>query len=152
MVRTKLILISPGDIVKIDLGDRNFAFGPVLTDPLMAFYFTLTSSDVSFQEVMSSNIIFKVWVMNDAVKSGRWPVIGAAPLEEVLLNSVDFFKKDPISGELSIYRGGRDVPATHDECKGLERAAAWSANHIEDRSRDHFAGVSNKWVKLLALK
>ena len=31
-------------------------------------------------------------------------------------------------------------------------AAVWDPQHVEDRLRDHFAGLPNKWVQSLALR
>ena len=39
--------------------------------------------------------------------------------------------------------------AIAEECVGLERAAVWEPEHVEDRLRDHFAGRSNRWVESL---
>jgi hypothetical protein len=39
-----------------------------------------------------------------------------------------------------------------EEVKGLERAAVWEADHIEDRLTDYIDGKENKWVKSLELK
>jgi hypothetical protein len=72
------------------------------------------------------------------------------------LNNPPFFKRDSISGKLSIYteRGGKsfEKDATLEECKQLECAAVWSANHIIDRLNDHFSGKPNKWVESMKPK
>ncbi|WP_445367710.1 immunity 26/phosphotriesterase HocA family protein [Methylomonas sp. BW4-1] len=141
-----------GDIVKIDMGDGTFCFGRVLEEPLLALYGLRTDSIPSFSEIESAPVLFKVWVMNSAVTSGRWPVIGNQPLEESLRLPVKFFKQDPISKKIFLYINAQEIPSTKEECEGLERAAVWSPEHIEDRLRDHFAGISNKWVDSLRIK
>ena len=59
-----------------------------------------------------------------------------------------FFKQDALSGVLLVYSvgamGSTERPARPEEAAGLERAAVWSAEHVEDRLRDHFDGVPNK--------
>jgi len=87
--------------------------------------------------------------MNDAVSSGRWPIIGNLPLESGLEIAPKFFKQDPINKAFSIYHRSQETPATLAECEKLERAAVWEPSHIEDRLRDYYSGVPNQWVESL---
>jgi len=41
---------------------------------------------------------------------------------------------------------------TRKESQGLEAAAVWEPEHIEDRLRDHFDGKPNKWLESLRIK
>jgi hypothetical protein len=91
--------------------------------------------------------------MDYAVKSGRWPIIGWAPLEPRLLFPLRFFIQDKISGRFSVYHeNGTIVPASRAEVEGLEPAAAWDPEHVEDRLRDHFAGAKNIWLESMRPK
>jgi hypothetical protein len=89
------------------------------------------------------------------VTKGVWLVAGTIDLTEADLASPVFFKKDPINGALSIYVSdaesglSHERPATKSEIEGLECAAVWDPQHVEDRLRDHFAGRTNKWVESL---
>ncbi len=140
-----------GDIVSLKLHDGSFAFGRVLPEPVMAFYDINTPEIPALDEILEASITFKIWVMNHAITDGLWQVIGSASLGEEFLEESLFFKKDPISKELSIYRDGtgQETPATVAECEGLECAAVWEPEHVVDRLSDHFAGRPNKWVELL---
>jgi hypothetical protein len=135
-----------GVVVRIDLGSGLSAYARILSEPLMAFYDFRSGEEPGLEEVVSKPILFKVWVMNSVVSSGRWPVIGAVPLDNTLREPVDFFKRDSISKEYCLYREGQELPATQEQCAGLEYAAVWSATHIEGRLRAYFAGLPNKWV------
>lgn len=141
-----------GDVVAIALKDGSFAFGRVLMEPLMAFYALRAERIPTLTDIVSSNIAFKVCVMNYAITHGDWPVLGNIPLEKSLTAEPLFFKRDSITGALSIYRDstGEEVPATAEECAGLECAAVWEPEHVLDRLEDFFAGRPNKWVKSLA--
>lgn len=141
-----------GDIVKIGLEDGSMCFARVLEEPLVAFYDIKTNFMPSIDEIMRSPILFKVWVMNHAITSGRWEVVGHQELDESLKKPVRFFKQDPISKEVCIYLNSEEISATREECKNLERAAVWSPEHIEDRLRDYYSGVPNKWVESLRMK
>lgn len=141
-----------GDVVVIDLGNGSFGYGRVLPKPLMAFYDLESTEQVAAAEVVKSTVLFIVSVMYQAIKSDRWDIVGNVPLEESLKIEPRFFMQDMLSKEFSIYYAGKITPAaSRDECIGLERAAVWEAEHLEDRLRDHFAGVPNKWVESLKL-
>jgi hypothetical protein len=140
----------PGDVVLIDLGDGASAFARVLEEPLMAFYGARYEGAPRLNETVVAPVIFKVCVMNHAVTSGRWRVVGHVPLTEDLLDPPVFFKQDPVTGLLSTTTDGSDEsPASLEEVVNLERAAVWDPEHVEDRLRDHFAGRTNKWVESL---
>ncbi len=138
-----------GDVVQIDLGAGRFSFGRVLEEPLVAFYDLESSHIPSPQEIVQLPIVFRIWVMNFAITEGDWGVVGNVALTDDLLEPPRFFKRDSISGKLSITRtgGGDEVAATQKECEGLECAAVWEPEHVVDRLRDHFAGRPNKWVE-----
>lgn len=143
-----------GDIVKIRLEDNGICFAHILEEPLVAFYDRKIAADseISLNEIVTLPVLFKVWVMNKAVTSGRWEVIGNVSPNEELLKPVKFFKQDRINKKISLYVNEEDIPATYKDCVGLERAAVWGAQHIEDRLRDHYLGVDNIWVESLKIE
>jgi hypothetical protein len=144
--------INPGDVFKIDLKNGKYVFGRVLKNPLYAFYDLQAETIPSLDYILSRPVLFKVWVMKYAITKNVWEVIGHRPLEIDLETSPRFFKQDGISKKLSIYHESKETPASIHECEGLECAAVWDPNHIEDRLRDHFAGRKNKWVESLKIK
>lgn len=141
-----------GSVVEISLENGSKCYARVLSKPLMAFYSFRSDSSLDVPQIIEQAIAFKIWVMNSAVTSGRWRVIGYAPLEQEHEVSPWFFKQDAISKALSIYQNGIERPASREECEGLECAAVWSAEHVESRLEDHFAGKANKWVEALKIK
>jgi hypothetical protein len=143
-----------GDIVAIDLGDGTLAFARVLREPLLAFYDLRVRNQEtpSIQEIVKRPVLWRIWVMNYAITGGRWKVMGNSPLEEALKREPTFFKQDPISGDVTLYRAETEYPASIEECEHLERAAVWDPEHVEDRLRDHFDGRPNKWVESLRVK
>lgn len=143
--------ITAGALVEIHLGDGHRAFGRVVSKSEIAFYDVRIPEvgEVDFDLIYKAPILFITAVMNDAVKSGHWTIVDRRPLQAVLDQSRDYFMRDAYTGKYSIYASGDGSirPATEEECVDLERAAVWSACHIEDRMRDHFAGVPNVWVR-----
>jgi len=150
----------PGQIVEIALGQGKKSYARVLNEPLLAFYDALfeASDNPSMKEIIGLPVVFKINVMNSAVTGGRWPIIGRADLTRDLQNVPMFCKQDIITGDLYIYQEVPELapyyerPATAKECESLEAAAVWDAEHVEDRLRDHFAGLPNKWVEQLRPK
>lgn len=159
-VKKKKVRRPEGQIVRIDLKDGTQAFARVLEEPLFAFYDRVYRRDESpsLEEICSLPIAFKIWVMNYAVTNSVWEVIGRVPLSPSLKEVPPFFKQDAITGAVSIYQGIPELaphyekPATFDEVEGLECAAVWDPEHVEDRLRDHFAGRPNKWVEQLKIR
>jgi hypothetical protein len=142
-----------GQVLQIPLGDGASAFGRVLTNPLIGFYDLRSETVPPIEQIIAAPILFKLWVMRYTVAKGRWHVLGHVPLSHDLLVEPLFFKKDALTGALTIYRDrtGEEVPATLEECEGLECAAVWDPEHLEDRLRDHHAGRPCRWLKALAL-
>lgn len=147
MTKTKRFKRQVGDVIEIPLGDNRYGYGRILEDPLYAFYDVSTERHLAVEEVVGLPILFKIWVRDEAVKNQIWKIIGNKPLQSDLLEVPKFFKKDPINKKLSIYWKGKEVSASKEECAGLECAAVWDAEHVEDRLRDHFAGKPNRWVE-----
>ncbi len=138
-----------GDVVSVPLGDGTIGFGRVLKGALFAFYDLRDSEVPSLEKIVSSKIAFKVWVMNYAVTSGDWPVLGNVPLEPELVIEPLFFKKDSITKALRTYRDStqEEVSATREECEMLERASVWNPEHVVERLNAHFAGRRSIWVE-----
>jgi len=150
--RSKIKDPEIGSIVEIPLPNGRKGYARVLKNPLMAFYSVESEESLSPTEILRQPVAFKLWVMNSAISSGRWSVIGHAPLEAELETIPWFFKQDAISKAFSLYQSGIERPAAKEECEGLERAAVWSAQHIESRLEDHLEGRTNKWLDAMKLK
>lgn len=52
----------------------------------------------------------------------------------------------------SNYDNGKIRRATKMACEGLERAAVWEPEHVEERLRDLYVGKPNIWVEQLKIK
>ena len=138
--RPKRTRRTEGSIVKIPLTSDKVAYGLVLTEPLVAIF------DRQFDErdepdpsvLLDTPIAFKLMVMNYAITGGRWIVIGRLPLPDHLRMPPAFCKRDRISGKISIYQEVEELAphyerdASPDECRGLETAAVWEPEHVED--------------------
>jgi hypothetical protein len=148
-VRPKAYRHREGDLIEIDLGGGVHAYARSLVFPEMAFYELRATSAVAMTDIVAAPIAFRIWVSERAaVRSGRWRVLGNAPLEGSLKEPSWFFKAGSLPGKghgLQLYRDPEERPATAKECSRLELAAVWGPAHVEDRLRDHFAGRPCKW-------
>jgi hypothetical protein len=147
MVKAKKIKRQVGDVVEIQLQDRCVSYGIVLPHALFAFFDYHGADRLNAAQAAQFPILFRLLVMDYAVTSGRWPVVGHIDPSPDLLTEPTFFKQDPINKKFSLFIGGRDFPADRKDIEGLERAAVWDPEHVEDRLMDHYAGRVNKWVE-----
>lgn len=147
-----------GQIVKIPLFNGSYSLGIVLKEPLVSFFDKILKDEDDVVSIDNMPVAFTLMVMNDAVTSGRWVVVGNSTIPERLKAVPKFCKQDQVSGALSIYHEIPDLaphyerPALPGECADLEAAAVWEAEHVEDRLRDHFSGTPNKWVEQLRVR
>ena len=151
-MKTKKVTPIIGDIVKITLEDGDACFSRVLEKPLFAFYDLKVKQVPSKEDIIKSPIMFKIWVMDYAITTNIWKIIGNIPLEQKLVAPVTFFTQDIISKKTYLYLNSEKIPATFEQCENLEKAAVWDPIHVEDRLRDYYLGVPNKWVESLKLK
>lgn len=148
--------VKLGDVLRIALDDGKHSYAVVLTSPLVLFFDHLAECELDMTEVAALPVAFKIWVYSQYLNNGDWPRVGRITLADDCLRSPLLFKQDAITGALALYHSdfadtNYERPATLAECKGLERAAVWSASHVESRLRDHFAGRPNAFVESMAI-
>lgn len=136
-----------GDVFRVPLGGKYFAYGRVLEDPLFEFYSRFETKEATPSDMRILPVAFRIWVAPFAITTGRWPIIGHVSLRERPVPPQKFFIKDPITGKLSIYSLPKPIPATPAQCRDLEAAAGWDPEHVEDRLRDLQAGRPNVWYE-----
>lgn len=133
-----------GRLFKINLSNGACGFAMTLQEPELAF-FNCFNPMATAQEILSSSVLWRLWVMRQALKKQSWDFIAqVAYIPAELQKPVPRFKKDLISGECSLYVTGSESQATKEQCAGLESASVWSFSHMQDRLQDHLAGVPNK--------
>lgn len=148
----KRLHIKEGDIFSIMLSDNTYCYGRVLKNPYYAFY-NLNSKVqiIDLNLIVSSSILFKLAVMNYALKSDNWEIIGNLPLPDSLKEPPIFYNGGGDDFVLAFW-DGRTVPSTYEECKDLEMESVWSPEHVESRLEDYYAGRKNVWVEMLKAK
>jgi hypothetical protein len=152
---------APGRVVRIDLGDGRCAYGRKLLGPNVEFYDRPGTSgeSVDLLDVVASPVAFTIWVMKYAFRRrDGWELLDVVPLTDEEVSTIARrAKKDVLSGALTIYWSdyvtgtNGEIAASEQECEGLEVAAIWDPQHVEDRLRDHFDGRPNLWVESIRL-
>jgi len=135
-----------GDVVEIALGEGFHAYGITLREATYGFYDLRVNHRPSIDQIMTRPVLFRLAVMDSAVKNGRWTIIGHAKLSPELEILPPKFIQDAVRrDQFSIYENGKTRPARMEECYGLLRASVWSPEHVEERINDHLAGRVNRW-------
>jgi len=124
-----------------------------LERPFSAFYnYRTTSPDADLDRIASHPILFKTAVRHLALDA--WEFIGWRALEEHLTQPLVQFMQD--IGDFrrcTIFdTAGNERDVTPEECVGLERAAVWEKEHIEERLLDAFEGRPNTAVEHLKVR
>ncbi len=140
-----------GAFISICLPDERIGYGRILEKASYGIYDLISDKTISDIEIIQgSKILFIIAVYDQAVKSGRWQKIGTRPLEDHLTVLPLEYSEDAIKkGSYSIYdpNSGEFKAAVKEDCLGLERAAVWAPEHVEERILDHFNNKENVWLK-----
>lgn len=148
--------IKEGAFFEISLPNKKFSYGRILGKACYAFYSIYSESRITdIEHIKNSNILFILGVYNDAITKNRWKIIGVSELEAGIKKIPLAFIQDqlePTQFEIYNPNTGEIKPATKAECIGLECAAVWEPEHVEDRIIDYFEKRPNKWFESLKIK
>ncbi len=145
-----------GAFIELSLPNGKFSYGRVLPKASYAFYNIYSDNRITdIDLIKASKVLFILAVYKHAVTKNRWKIIGKSELEDELkkmpmkfiqdqLEPTQFRIYDPNSGEMK--------RAKKEECLGLECAAVWEPEHVEDRIIDYFENRPNKWFESLKIK
>ena len=143
-----------GSFIEIMLPNGKYSYGRILKHSSFAFYDIYSDTQIrDIDEFLKSEVLFTNAVYNYAITKNRWKLIAFRELEPYSL-PMNFIQDaiDPHKFELYNPNTGTMMPAAKEQCLGLECAAVWEPEHIEERIIDHFEGRINKWVRSLQIK
>jgi hypothetical protein len=144
-----------GALVTVPLGNGYHSYAQMLERPEYAFFDCRTKVEMSAEAIVARPVLFRVWVMRYAYSKGRWQKVGMAAVAAALEQPVVRYIQDSVRPQdiRLHFDDGRSGPLVSvADCEGLECAAVWDPEHVEDRLRDHYAGVPNDWVLLMRPK
>ncbi len=133
-----------GTFVRLSLADGSFGYGRLLEPPHVAFYnHRTTAPDCDLDSIASKSVLFTLAV--NLLALNEWELIGWRSLEEHLTQPLVQFRQDV--GDFrrcTIFdTAGNKRAAEPQECVGLERAAVWEKDSVEERLLDAFLGRPN---------
>lgn len=147
--------ITSGAILEIVINEKYY-YAQILKSKGCAFFNFKSEKPINDYSILSNaNILFILRVYDDVITKGKWIKVGKLDIRDELQIEPFKFIQDslnPDSFELYNPNTGEIIPATRKEVEGLECAAVWEAEHVEDRIKDYYEGKLNTWVQQLAIK
>ncbi|WP_395835823.1 immunity 26/phosphotriesterase HocA family protein [Cystobacter fuscus] len=139
--------------VRLALADGFFGYGRLLEPPSIAFYdHKTTDPDSDLDRIASRPVLFKIAV--NLLALNAWEIIGWRALEEHMTQPLVQFRQDV--GDFrrcTIFdTAGNKRSAEPQECVGLERAAVWEQDSVEERLLDAFLGRPNAAMEHLKVR
>ncbi|WP_268849230.1 Imm26 family immunity protein [Flavobacterium aestivum] len=143
--------ITVGSILEINIDDKYYAYAQILDKGGYAFFdYKSEKHLIDLSILQEKPILFIVGVYEDVVKKGHWLKVGKLDIrQELEIQPMQFIQDAQHPDRFEFYNPntGDITPTTKDKVKGLERAAVWDANHVEDRIRSHYEGTTSIWLK-----
>ena len=120
--------------------DGEYGFGRVVRSGHLACYDLKSQAVPTLDDIEVAKILFVVPVYFDFYVGRRWMNLGKRPLTGEASKPVTYFREDPISGFVDIYSEGTFRPRGGEDLAKMERLSVCTADHIESRLKNHFAG------------
>lgn len=131
--------------------------GAIMAIPVDGYYVYMQSLDFGREVVfdyrsdtiltdlsplLKAKEMFRVCVYAYPISNGTWRKIGKLPIREDLTSTPMQFIYHAYNGKFELYNPetGNMTPSTKEQCKGLEPAAIWGQEHVEQRVRDYYNG------------
>lgn len=142
--------VIPGYIVEISINKEYYVYAQILHNSKFAFFDYKTPNPISDIAILTdAPVLFIVCVYNYVINQNIWKIVGKLPIRDNLKVLPLSYVYDVHHDSFSTYDNntGEMKPATKEEVRGLECAAVWAENHIEDRIRDYYNKVPCIWLK-----
>ncbi len=149
--------ITEGAILEISIENEYYVYAQILKNRLGYAFFDFKSESklIDLSVLIKANVIFILMVYDDVVTEGRWLKVGKLTIrEDLLIQPMKFIQNEANINDFEFYNPntGEIIKAERSQCLGLERAAVWEVNHVEDRIRDFYLGISNVWLEQMKIK
>ncbi|WP_281322743.1 Imm26 family immunity protein [Flavobacterium aestivum] len=144
--------ITTGSILEINIENKYYVYAQILSngDGIVFFDYKSPSPLKDFSILENKPVLFIITVYNDVITKGHWLKVGKLGIrKEFEILPLKFIQDAQHPDRFEFYNPntGDITPTTKDKIKGLERAAVWDANHVEDRIRSHYEGTTSIWMK-----
>lgn len=139
---------TPGFIYEIVLANASLAYALIVNTVESVFFDINPKVRPLVDDILNSPVLFRTMVMHSALR--KWKHIASVKVPEQFASPGRYYREDAAhKGRFAIVEiyspHFNGIPATREECVGLECDAVWSQNHIEDRLLDEFNGKTSRW-------
>jgi hypothetical protein len=146
------IVKRPGDLLMLPLSKQGrHAYCQWLPDGTARFFLASCTTELKAEEIIALPAAFRVVVFNDTPNRYKWAKAGKAEIPAPYMRPQSYAKKDAITGKLSIYTEGNEIPATPEEVKGLETMAVWAHPHIVERLEAQLEGKESMFFRSISV-
>lgn len=139
-----------GAVVEILIEGQYYVYAQILPKSLFAFFdYRSETPIIDLSCLTTAPVLFVIPVYDYVITKGIWLKVGKLPIRKDLEILPLEYIYDETSGKYSTYNcyTGEIVSSNKEEVQGLERAAVWAENHVEDRIRDYYNNVPCIWLK-----
>ena len=136
---------EPGKVYQIELDDDCVVYAVEAGHAHMAFFDTSCRSIDDLKDLQNYPILFVLLISDDAPLD-VWKEVGRIAIQPGEIPLPIYYKQsqvDPTKIFLVDVHWNK-TPATYEEAKELEKTIVWSADPVEERLRDHYAGRINQ--------
>lgn len=143
--------ITIGSVLEIPINGEYYIYAQILEKSNYAFFdFKFKEQLTDFNILNEKPILFIISIYSHIINKGEWLKVGKIDIrEELEVLPMNFIQDvlNPNSFEFYNPNTGEIAPATKKEIIGLERAAVWDKNHVEDRIKDFYNKVPCVWLE-----
>lgn len=139
-----------GAIVEILIEKQYYVYAQILPMSFLVFFDYRSNRPLrDFSCLETAPVLFVIPVYDYVITKGIWLKVGKLPTRKDLATLPLAYIYDEKSGTYSTYNcyTGEIVSSNKEDVRGLERAAVWANNHVEDRIRDYYNKVPCMWLK-----
>jgi hypothetical protein len=142
-----------GAVIRKKLSDGMHYYARLLEFPWAVFYrYRSALPENDLPSIAAHEVLFIIAAHKTLLAKDQWETIGNLPLDGTLHRPKERAIWDDAETCQIIDANNEMRPATPAQCAGLEIAAVWEPNHIEDRLDDAFAGRPDRWLEQMIPK
>ena len=133
---------TAGSIVEIPINDGEYyCYAQLLKDRIVAFFDFRTYSPLQDYSILDSTPdLFRTYLSIYIISTGVWLKVDKRPIRPDFEIVKDMYVYHPWNNRFFIYKPitGEMIPATREQCLGLENFSIWGHKVIEERLVSHF--------------
>jgi hypothetical protein len=141
---------QPGAVIAARLRDGRVYAALLLTFPWVAFYAGDDDQPPVRAQDVTGRPVLRTLAVSDSLFDEGWSIVGTGAVDPPPEPPKQFVQDplDPANLQI-IDAAGALWPATPDEIGGLERAAVWAPEHVEDMLVAHTRGAVDEHTQAL---